>query len=93
MKLLVGGGRLDAQGRRKRSRCRACQREVALGSRHKRPGGAWCSGVPEPNQEQAVELARGVHVAVAGMLMARDWNGLVALLGRLTVPRVKRGEA
>lgn len=94
MRLLLGGGRLDADGKRKRSRCRACQREVAVGSRHKRPGGARCSGVAEPDQEQAVEMARSVHVAVAGMLMARDWSGLVGLLGQLKgLPVVKRGEA
>jgi hypothetical protein len=50
--------------------------------------------VAEPDQEQAVELARSVHVAVAGMLMARDWSGLVGLLGQLKgLPVVKRGEA
>lgn len=90
MKLLVGGGRLDAQGRRKRSRCRACQREVALGSRHKRPGGAWCSGVAEPNQELAVELARSVHVAVSDMLMRRDWNMILGVFGKLRLPTARR---
>ena len=95
MKLLRGGGRLDAQGRRL---CPGCYRQVAPGRKHKRRvgshagGSTWCSGVAEPNQELALELARSVHVRISDLLMRRDWDGVVALLGKLQVPRVKRGE-
>ena len=83
-------GRLDGASPTEAFWCRACRREVRPGRRHKRPDKVWCSGVPDPNQEQAVEVARSVHVAVSDMLMRRDWNMILGVFGKLRLPTARR---